>query len=361
MIISSLELNNYRNYNQLKIEFSKGSNILYGDNAQGKTNILEAIYLASTTKSHRGSRDREMIQFGEEESHIRLNLNKNDIHHQIDMHLKKNKTKGVAIDQIPIRKSSDLFGFVPIIFFSPEDLSIIKDGPNERRKFLDTQLSQLEKLYLYQLSNYNKTLVQRNNLLKQIVYDKSLESTLEIWDKQLVKYGSEIIKFRKKFIHELNDMIDSIHYNLTGKKEKIHLKYDNSIDEDDFYNVLQRKRQIDLKYCSTSVGPHRDDICFIINDIDIRKYGSQGQKRTTALSLKLAQIQLLKNIMGENPILLLDDVLSELDTSRKAYLVESIKDIQTIITCTGLEEFVHSDLKIDKTFQIKKGEIVKEN
>ncbi|MGI6501452.1 MAG: DNA replication/repair protein RecF [Anaerostipes sp.] len=361
MIISSLELNNYRNYNQLKIEFSKGSNILYGDNAQGKTNILEAIYLASTTKSHRGSRDREMIQFGEEESHIRLNLNKNDIHHQIDMHLKKNKTKGVAIDQMPIRKSSDLFGFVPIIFFSPEDLSIIKDGPNERRKFLDTQLSQLEKLYLYQLSNYNKTLVQRNNLLKQIVYDKSLELTLETWDKQLVKYGSEIIKFRKKFIHELNDMIDSIHYNLTGKKEKIYLKYDNSIDEDEFYNVLQRKRQMDLKYCSTGVGPHRDDICFIINDIDIRKYGSQGQKRTTALSLKLAQIQLLKNIMGENPILLLDDVLSELDTSRKAYLVESIKDIQTIITCTGLEEFVHSDLKIDKTFQIKKGEIIKEN
>ena len=323
MIIKSLELKNYRNYDELSMNFASGTNLLYGDNAQGKTNILESIYLSATTKSHRGNKDRELIKFEENEAHIRIHFEKQGIDHQLDMHLKKNKAKGVAIDRIPIRRSSDLLGQIPVILFSPEDLKIVKSGPSERRKFLDIELSQMERLYLYQLTNYNKILVQRNNLLKQIRFQNNLIETLEAWDIQLVKYGSEVIKYREKFIKHL------------GEK--------------------------DLKYSTTTVGPHRDDISFIVNGIDIRKYGSQGQQRTAALSLKLAQIQLMREVMKESPILLLDDVLSELDSNRKTYLLESIKDTQTIITCTGLDEFISKHLPIQRMFQIKAGKIVKEN
>lgn len=318
-------------------------------------------YLGATTKSHRGSKDKEIIRFGENESHIRIHLMKQDIGHQIDMHLKKSRTKGAAIDRIPIKRSSDLLGFVPVIFFSPEDLSIIKNGPSERRKFLDIELSQLEKMYLHQLSSYNRVMAQRNNLLKQLAYQRELLDTLDSWDLQLVKYGSEVIRYRQKFIEDLNEIIREIHKNLTGKKEKIVLKYDYSVNYDEFLTVLQRKREIDLKYASTGAGPHRDDIEFLVNGIDIRKFGSQGQQRTAALSLKLAQIELVKRQTGETPILLLDDVLSELDSSRKNYLLDSIKDIQTLITCTGLEEFINSHLQIDKMFQVKSGKIVREN
>lgn len=361
MVIESLELKNYRNYDELSIDFSNGTNLLYGDNAQGKTNILEAIYLGATTKSHRGSKDREIIRFHENEAHIRIHFEKQKIRHQLDMHLKKNKTKGVAIDKMPIRKSSDLLGQIPVIFFSPEDLKIIKNGPSERRKFLDIELSQLERLYLYNLSKYNKILVQRNNLLKQIRYESKLMDTLEAWNIQLVKYGTEVIKYRKDFILQLNQMIQSIHKKLTGGREKIRLEYDNNTEYDEFLTELERKRDLDFRYTTTNTGPHRDDISFIVNDIDIRKYGSQGQQRTAALSLKLAQIELAKKVMKDTPILLLDDVLSELDSNRKVYLLESIKDTQTIITCTGLDEFIDHHLPIHRMFQIKAGKIVKQN
>lgn len=361
MFIKSLELKNYRNYEELSIDFAKGTNLLYGDNAQGKTNILEAIYLGATTKSHRGSKDREIIRFHENESHIRMHYEKKDIIHQLDMHLKKSKSKGVAIDQIPIRRSSDLLGQIPIIFFSPEDLKIIKNGPSERRKFLDIELSQLESLYLYHLSKYNKILLQRNNLLKQVNYQNYLLDTLDAWDIQLVKYGSEIIRYRKDFIYHLNIIMKEIHKKLTGNQEEIRIEYDYNVDYDEFLTELTRKRDVDLKYTTTNTGPHRDDISFIVNDIDIRKFGSQGQQRTAALSLKLAQIQLVKEVMKDSPVLLLDDVLSELDSNRKTYLLESIKDTQTMITCTGLDEFIDQHLPIQRMFQIRAGKIVKQN
>lgn len=361
MIVKSLELKNYRNYNELSMDFAKGTNLLYGDNAQGKTNILEAIYLGATTKSHRGSKDREIIQFHENESHIRIQYEKQEIIHQLDMHLKKSRAKGVAIDRMPIRRSGDLLGQIPVIFFSPEDLKIVKNGPSERRKFLDIELSQMEPLYLYQLTNYNKILMQRNNLLKQIRFQKDLMDTLEPWDIQLVKYGSEIIRYREKFIKHLNKTIQQIHKKLTGGKEHMLLTYDRNVAYDEFLTEIGRKREKDLKYSTTNAGPHRDDLGFMVNDIDIRKYGSQGQQRTAALSLKLAQIQLVKEVMKESPILLLDDVLSELDSSRKIYLLESIKNTQTIITCTGLDEFIDQHLPIERMFQIKAGKIVKEN
>lgn len=355
MIIQSLELKDYRNYRSLSIEFNKNINILFGNNAQGKTNILEALYMCATTKSHKGSKDKEMIRFKQDEAHLRLYLQKKEISHKIDMHLKKNKTKGVAIDGISIKKSSELFGLLNIVFFSPEDLSIIKNGPSERRKFMDLELCQLDKIYFYNLSKYNKILVQRNNLLKQIKSNPSLIDTLDIWDEQLVNYGINIIKKREEFIVLLNKIIYQIHQKLTGGLEKIKVEYDPSVKEKEFHKELSKKREVDLKNLYTYVGPHKDDISFYVNGIDIRKFGSQGQQRTAALSLKLAEIDLVKKIINDTPILLLDDVLSELDKNRKNYLLDSINDVQTIITCTGLDEFINGRIHVNKIFEVNNG------
>ena len=355
MIIQSLELKDYRNYRSLSIEFNKNINILFGNNAQGKTNILEALYMCATTKSHKGSKDKEMIRFKQDEAHLRLYLQKKEISHKIDMHLKKNKTKGVAIDGISIKKSSELFGLLNFVFFSPEDLSIIKNGPSERRKFMVLELCQLDKIYFYNLSKYNKILVQRNNLLKQIKSNPSLIDTLDIWDEQLVNYGINIIKKREEFIVLLNKIIYQIHQKLTGGLEKIKVEYDPSVKEKEFHKELSKKRELDLKNLYTYVGPHKDDISFYVNGIDIRKFGSQGQQRTAALSLKLAEIELVKKIINDTPILLLDDVLSELDKNRKNYLLDSINDVQTIITCTGLDEFINGRIHVNKIFEVNNG------
>ena len=298
MYVESLNINNYRNYDELFIMFDKNTNILYGDNAQGKTNILESIYMAATTKSHRGSKDREIIKIGEEESHIRLCIKKSDISHRIDMHLRKSKNKGVAIDGLPIRRTTELFGLLNVIFFSPEDLSIIKNGPSERRRFLDLELCQLSRLYYQNLSSYSKILNQRNNLLKQIAYNKSLMDTLDVWNMQLVDYGRKVIKERQNFIN-------------------------------------------------------------MINGSDARRFGSQGQQRTVALSLKIAEIKLVKNIINDNPILLLDDVMSELDSSRREALLEEIKDIQTIITCTGYDDFIKEQVVINNVYHVINGTVTK--
>ena len=359
MRIKSLALNDFRNIENISIEFDKGLNIIYGDNAQGKTNILESIYVAGTTRSHKGSKDREMIKLGEEEAHIRIILEKDDLDRKIDMHLKKSKSKGVAVDGIPIHKSADIFGIVQLIFFSPEDLSMIKDGPAERRRFIDMELSQIEKIYLYNLSKYNKILTQRNNLLKQISYDTELSDTLDVWDEQLVSTGLEIIKSRRKFIFELNEIIKPIHEKLTGGKEELEIEYNPNVTEEDFKDKLKSGRNSDIYQKTTLTGPQRDDITFYINKNDVRKYGSQGQQRSTALSLKLSEIELFKKKTGDNPILLLDDVLSELDRSRQNYLIESIGDIQTIITCTGLEEFVENKKADGRIYKINSGKIDK--
>ena len=355
MYIESIELNNYRNYREVKVDFGRNTNILYGNNAQGKTNILESIYMAATTKSHRGTKDRDIIRIGEDESHIRLFVNKKDVSHKIDMHLRKNKNKGVAIDGLPIHRAMELYGLLNVIFFSPEDLSIIKNGPAERRRFMDLELCQISRLYYQNLSSYNKILNQRNNLLKQIYYDKSLLDTLDVWNMQLVDYGSRIIKERRNFIQMINDIIGDIHGRLTSGKEKLEIIYEFNVDEDNFDRILQEKMDTDLRYSSTQSGPHRDDISFMINGIDARKYGSQGQQRTVALSLKMAEIKLVKKIINDNPILLLDDVMSELDTSRRDSLIEEIRDIQTIITCTGYDDFIKEQIIINNVYSVVEG------
>ncbi len=360
MYIENLALQNYRNYARAEITFSDGINILYGDNAQGKTNILEAIYLIGTTKSHRGSKDREIIRFDADESHIRAEIKKDGMHRRIDMHLKKSKSKGIAIDMVPIRRSSELLGTMNMVFFSPEDLSIIKNSPAERRNFMDMELCQLDKIYVSLLANYKKVLDQRNNLLRQISFDKSKMDMLPVWDDQLVKYGIEIIKKRNYFIDLINEIIPDIHSNLTSGKEHLCLVYEKNAEEESFASMLAEKQEMDLRYQTTQTGPHRDDIAFLIDGMDVRKFGSQGQQRTVALSLKLAEIELVKRLIQDNPILLLDDVMSELDRSRQDALLESIRGIQTILTCTGYDDFIKERLAIDKVYKIVAGTIQEE-
>ena len=361
MIIRSLELKNFRNYDDLNIEFDSGTNILYGDNAQGKTNILEAIYLSGTTKSHRSSVDKEMIKFLNDESHIRVNVLKNDIKYKIDIHLKKSRSKGIAINGLPIKKASDLFGILNFVFFSPEDLNIIKDGPSQRRRFLNMELCQLNRIYMQNLTDYNKILKQRNSLLKDIAFRPDLTDTLDIWDMQLINYGSRIISERRKFIEKLNDIIKNIHKKLSGDREDLELIYQPDVNIDDYENALEKNKNGDIYRKTTSVGPHKDDMIFNIGGVDIRKFGSQGQQRTSALSLKLAEIELVKEIIHDTPILLLDDVLSELDNKRQNYLLNSIHDIQTIISCTGLDDFVKNRFSINKIFQVVEGTVTNEN
>lgn len=363
MIIESVDLQNYRNYEFLNMTFDNKINIIYGDNAQGKTNILESLYVCATSKSHRGSKDKDIIRFGNDEAHIKVMVKKHGMNYRLDMHLKKNKTKGIAVNGIPIRRAVELFGIINIIIFSPEDMNIIKNGPSERRRFMDMELSQLDKIYLSNLVNYNKVVVQRNKLLKQLQFsgDSGLVDMLDIWDMQLVRYGSEIIKRRMDFIDDINSIIRPVHSKLSGNKEILNLRYIPCTTTDNFKDEVIRSRERDIKFKMTNVGPHKDDVAFFINDKDVRKYGSQGQQRTCALSLKLAEIELVKKVINDTPVLLLDDVLSELDANRQNFLLDSIGDIQTIITCTGLDEFVNNRFSINRIFKVVNGVVSNEN
>ncbi len=358
MYISTLKLEHFRNYDGLELSFSRGTNLFYGDNAQGKTNILEAIYFCGTTRSHRTSRDRELIRFDADEAHLRMEMTKKDIDYRIDMHLKKARAKGIAINGIAIRKAQELIGLGHFVFFSPEDLGIIKNGPSERRRFLDMELCQLDQIYVSSLADYNKVLLQRNKLLKDLTFRPQDIDTLDIWDEQLVRYGSSLIRSREKFVEKLSEIILPIHEKLSGGREKICVDYEKNVSADEFARTLAAARDKDLYLKSTETGPHRDDLSFTVNGIDIRHFGSQGQQRSAALSLKLAEIELVKEATGDIPVLLLDDVLSELDTNRQHYLLDSIGEIQTFITCTGLEEYEKSPVQIDRIFHVDNGSVV---
>ena len=234
MIIKSLELSGFRNYDFLNLEFDRGTNILYGDNAQGKTNILEAIYLCATTKSHKGSKDKDIVKFDAQEAHIRSYLEKDGIERRIDMHLRKNKSKGIAVDQVRLKKAAELLGLMNVVFFSPEDLSIIKNGPGERRHFVDMELCQLDSFYLYNLNHYNKIVNQRNRLLKDLFLNPSLRETLNIWDMQLASFGSKVIERRAAFVRQLNEIITQIHFKLSGGKEELRIVYEPDVTEENF-------------------------------------------------------------------------------------------------------------------------------
>ena len=338
MYIDSLQLADFRNYEKLDIHFSKGTNILYGDNAQGKTNILESLYMTATTRSHKSVRDKDMIRFGCSEAHIRTVVIKGGIDYRIDMHLRSGKSKGIAINGQRIKRASQLIGLVHIVFFAPEDLSIVKNGPASRRRFMDMELCQLD-----------------------MSFQPSLESTLPLWDEQLVTFGTKIIERREAFMRELADIIGKIHEGLSGGREKLCLSYEPDVTADAFSERLKNARTADKYQRATTVGPHKDDFSFVCNGIDIRRFGSQGQQRTCALSLKLSEIDLVKQLIGEPPVLMLDDVLSELDSGRQNYLLNSLGGFQTFITCTGLDEFVSNRFAIDRLYQVVNGTVTQSN
>ena len=360
MRIRSVEFSNFRNYKSLKAEFGEGINLLYGDNAQGKTNILEGIYICSTSRSHRRSSDRELILFGEKEAHIRLILEKKNDLHKIDIHYRKDNKKGIAIDGIPVRKASEMFGFLNVVMFAPEDLALVKSGPAERRRFLDREICQTDPFYMDDLMNYNRVLEQRNKLLKDIVRDSSLKDTRDVWDEQLVRYGCRILKVREKYLKETEKTCSEIHSFMTSGEEEIKLSYEKNTNEAEFKENLEKSRERDLYTMTTNRGPHRDDFSITANGIDLRTYGSQGQQRSAAVSLKLSEIGIIKEKTGEMPVLLLDDVFSEMDQRRQEGLLKEISGIQTIITGTGIDEMTRNNAIIGKKFYIKQGTALEE-
>ncbi len=369
MYIESIELKDFRNYDYLSIDLDEKVNLLYGDNAQGKTNILEAVCLASTARSHRGAKDDELIRLddlrdvvSDRDAHIKLIVKKEFSRDRIDIHLKKNRSKGIALNGIPVKRAADIFGILQIVFFCPEDLDIIRRGPGVRRHFLDMDISRINSLYLNHLLGYNKVLESRNKLLKKISFQKKEGDikTLDILDDQLVSLGDQVISERRKYLRKLNILISGIHKDLSGKGEQAELVYEPRTKEEDFPKELSRQRQNDLRSGQTNTGPHRDDFIFLVNGADVKKFGSQGQKRTAALSLKLAQIDIAKKMTGELPVLLLDDVLSELDFKRQSFLLERIGNMQTIITCTGRDSLIKQEFNVDKIFKVSKGKVFEE-
>jgi DNA replication and repair protein RecF len=340
---------------------NKGINVFYGQNAQGKTNFLESIYICSTGRSHRTKYDKELIKFGEKESHIRVYVNKGSSSDRIDTHLKINDKKGIAVNGIPIKKSGELFGTLYTVIFSPEDLQLIKNAPSERRKFMDMQLAQINPVYCNALSQYYRILKHRNNLLKNMQKNPELRETLFAWDSQLVKFGIRIIDERSRFIEQISQISDRRHEFISDKKEKLEICYKPDVKANDFEERLNNFIERDIVTGTTNCGPHRDDIDFIVNGNDVKIYGSQGQQRTASLCAKLAQIDVIENETNQKPVLLLDDVLSELDEKRQYCLMECIKDIQTILTCTGIEDTVKKYSGNAKIFKVENGNIFDES
>jgi len=361
MRLRSLELKDYRNISSLSAEFGSGCNIIYGENGQGKTNILESIYMCSFGKSHKNSRERDIINYNAQEAHIKSEFSSEYISHRVDIHLRKNKPKGMALDRIPVRTFRELYGKILVVIFSAEDLSIVRRSPSDRRRFIDMELCQIDPVYMDNLVNYNRILVQRRELFRKMEEEGDVHdfySTLDIWDMQLFEYGSKLIRRRREFISELNEVIFDIHYDITGGREKLKIVYEPSSDEEGFYEDLLRNRERDRIYRQTHAGPHRDDLGFYDENRDLKIYGSSGQQRSCAISLKLSEIYIIEKIKREKPVLLLDDVLSELDRNRQTQLINSLKGIQTIITCTGMDEFIEEKLGEVNKIHISNGSIV---
>lgn len=342
MKIKSICITNFRNYFSQNVDFSDGLNIIIGKNAQGKTNLLESIFMCAIGKSPRTSKDKDLIKWDCTYSRINLNIEKKLGKKEIDIYLFKDQNKAIKIDKIGIKKIGQLMGNFNAIYFSPDDLKLIKESPEERRKFMDIDLCQFDKNYFYTLSNYNQVLQQRNKLLKT-TNERALRETISIWNDQLASHGAKLIMSRLKLVESLKEKVKDIHNFLTNGKEELIISYQGytAKTENDLKLLLLKKYEEtidkDIKLGFTTVGPHRDDIKIESNGIDLRSFGSQGQQRTASLSLKLAELEVFKDNIGEYPVLLLDDVLSELDKDRQQKLLEIVKPIQTILTCTDFD------------------------
>jgi DNA replication and repair protein RecF len=359
MYVKNISLVSYRNYSNLNIELSKSVNVFIGDNAQGKTNILESIYYCAFAKSHRTSKDKELITWDKDKAYISVLIGKNRIDKKIDINILRDGKKAIKVNNIKINKIGELFGTFNVVMFSPEDLKVIKEAPNLRRKLLDMELSQISPKYYFNLVQYNKILNERNVLLKSKAFN---EDVLEVYDIQLIEFADYIISKRLEYIEKINNYGIEIHKEITSGKEDINFKYNCTVNLDDFKNNYSKKLKDNLlrdrEKGLTSVGPHRDDFNVFINNIDVKTFGSQGQQRTSILTMKFSSLKIIKEVTGEYPVLLLDDVLSELDINRQKYILSTIQDIQTIITCTGVDDL--RDYLDDKAkrFVVSSGQIL---
>ena len=352
MWIKKIKLYNFRNYKDQEIKLKEDINIFYGENAQGKTNIIESIFLGSMGKSFRAKKDKEMILINENNAKIEIEFEKKDRNGKIKIEL-SNK-KNVYINGIKIKKLSELLGNINIVIFTPDDINILKGSPQNRRRFLDIMISQLKPNYMHNLNLYLKTLEQRNNYLRQIKEENKKEDLLEIWDEKLVEYASVIYNYRAEF----KNKIKKIHNEITENKEEIEIEYISECNnKENYLNLLKQRRKLDIIKGYTTKGIHRDDFEIYINKKRLDIYGSQGQNRTVILSLKLSELKIIEEEIGENPILLLDDFMSELDEKRRKHFLEKIENIQVIITCTDKINIENKNILI---YNVKEGNIKEE-
>ena len=333
MWIKKIKINNFRNYKEEEIILEKNINVFFGENAQGKTNIIEAIYLCSMGKSFRTQKDKELININNEKAIVDIEFEKSDRDGKIKIELSNHKS--IYLNSIKLKRLSELLGNINIVIFTPEDIEILKGGPQNRRKFLDVLISQLRPNYLHILNLYLKTIEQRNNYLRQIKEYNKDENMLEIWDEKLAEYANKIYLYREEFIEKIKNKIKIIHSEITNNKEEIKIEYlSDCRDKEEYLKLLKNRRKLDIIKGYTTKGIHRDDFMIYINEKEISIFGSQGQHRTAVLSLKLSELNIIYDEIGEYPILLLDDFMSELDSKRRKSFLENIKNTQVIITCT---------------------------
>ena len=354
MWIKNIKLINFRNYNNEEINLHENINVFYGENAQGKTNIVESIFLSSIGKSYRTKKEKELIKFDKEKTIVELNFEKKDREGKIKIEI--GEKKQIYYNGIKLKKLSELLGNLNIVIFNPDDINILKLDPDRRRKFLDIMISQLRPNYMHILSLYSKTLEQRNNYLKQIKLENKDENLLEIWDEKLVEYGTKIYEYRKEYLQKIQIKIKNIHKKITENKEEIEIKYFSDANtRQNFLNELKSRRKLDIIKGFTTKGIQRDDFVIYINGKQVNVFGSQGQNRTVILSLKLSELEVIYDEIGEYPILLLDDFMSELDSNRRKKFLENIKGIQVIITCT--EKLTLENLKYF-SYNVKDGKVI---
>ena len=357
MWINNIKLINFRNYSNKEINLYENINVFYGENAQGKTNIIESIFLSSIGKSFRTNKEKELIKFNEEKALVEINFQKSDRDGKIKIEI--GDKKNIYLNGIKLKKLSELLGNINIVIFTPDDINILKGGPQNRRKFLDIMISQLRPNYMNILTLYNNTIEQRNNYLKQIKLENKDENLLDIWDEKLVDYGLKIYEYRKEFIEKIKNKIKNIHKEITQNKEEIEIEYfSDASTRQNFINELKSRRKLDIIKGYTTKGIHRDDFTIYINKKEVEIYGSQGQHRTAILSLKLSELKVIYDEIGEYPILLLDDFMSELDDKRRKNFLNNIENIQVIITCT--EKIVLENLKYF-SYNVIDGNVIEKN
>ena len=359
MIVTNLQLTNFRSYEACALAPCEGVNVLLGDNGQGKTNVLEALYLTCTGRSHRTRQDRELIRWGADFAGVKVDTQRRDGGHDVEILMPAAGRRRLKIAGQEASRSGELMGHVTGVLFSPEDLKTVKDGPSERRRFVDMALSQVRPAYYYALQRYARALKQRGEALKAIAVQPALMATLDAWDEQLAQAGSELMRHRREYVARLSALAADIHREISDGREALEIRYLPSVslgdDAQALLEALFAARETDARRLTTSVGAHRDDVALLIGGRDVRAFGSQGQQRTAALAMRLAELSVMRDVLDEWPMLMLDDVMSELDPSRRRQLVGRLSGIQTFITCTDENDLAGAE--IGRAWRVKDGQL----